>query len=146
MASYLVIEGEQVNQNTIHNQCFIVEANSSQEAKQFFIRKVGIHDRLFLEDVYNRSINMGLVEHFGYDLLSWQGVPKPRYEKDKMDELFKNRVRELFEDHHEWAETYIEHMLYEKDIEFPEEMLAYLYYELEYRKIIVIPINEIKRF
>lgn len=39
MASYLVIEGEQVNQNTIHNQCFIVEANSSQEAKQFLFEK-----------------------------------------------------------------------------------------------------------
>ena len=146
MASYLVIEGEQVNQDTIHNQCFIVEANSSPEAKQLFIRKVGIHDQSFLEDAYDRSVNMGLGEHFWYDPFSGRGVPKPRYERDKVVELFKKRVREFFEDHHEWAETYIEYMLYEKDIKFPEDMLIYLYDELKYKEIIVIPINEIKRF
>ena len=37
-------------------------------------------------------------------------------------------------------------MLYEKDIKFPEDMLIYLYDELKYKEIIVIPINEIKRF
>lgn len=146
MDSYLVVAGEHIDQDTIHNQCFIVEANSPQEAEQSFIRKVGIYDPLFLENVYDRSINMGLVEHFWYDLFSWRGTPKPRYEKEKMDELFKRRVREFFEDHKEWAETYIEYMLYEKDIEFPEEMLAHLYYELEYEEIVVVPINEIKRY
>ena len=30
----------------------------------------------------------------GRQPLSWQGVPKPRYEKDKMDESFK-KVREF---------------------------------------------------
>lgn len=126
----------------------LVSAEDAEEAIYRYVKEISSKEAIFIEFVYDRSINMSFAEEFWLQTDEEQSAFTDN-EGDVLagEEDFKRRVREFFADHHEYADLYLSHWYSEvenSDIEFPEKMLEYIYFNTSWVDgLIAIPLHEI---
>lgn len=71
---------------------------------------------------------------------------EPLYDEDKIDNMFRDMIREFFGEHQDWAEMFIIYTFDEKaEIEFPEEMLTFMLLRAEdWFSCIIVPLDDLR--
>jgi hypothetical protein len=126
----------------------IINASSESEAVATFIKVFAITDDVFLEDVYDRSINASFAERFWLQTEDEEIVFHETGEIVIDDEEFKRRVRSFFGQYRIYAERYLDHYFSEqgssKTHPFPEEMLIYIWANSDFSNVTAIKLDQIE--
>lgn len=147
MPEYLVIATEDsVTEDDVQKNVVIIEAETPEEAKYLYIKKIGIHKDAFLKHVYEQSMTWSYAAKFWGKLYDFDNWGEPLYDEDKIHVMFKDMVREFFGEHQDWAVMFIKYTFDEKtEIEFPEEMLTFmLLREQNWSPYIIVPLDDLR--
>lgn len=127
----------------------VVNAPDERSAREAYIKNVAITDPIFLEHVYDRTVNASFAECF------WIQTPEEvnRLQEEgavsNSDDEFNVRVQRLFGAHQDFADTYLDFLWADDEVgpehgAFPDEMLAYmLTNNANWVHLTVVPCGEI---
>jgi hypothetical protein len=145
MQKYLVGYEE----DTFGDQGFvIVSADSRDEAVMRFIREAALTEDIFIEHIYERTVNMSFAEMFWFQ--TDEEMERFTQEEEILIDVeeFKRRVRRFFGDHADFAEQYLDFYFGEADEPeepFSDEMLFYIWSESDWAdEVIAVPLSDIE--
>ena len=148
---YLVFQPDDTDPDLM----LITNAATPEGAKQNYAYKVGIKEKWFIGDVYDRCVNMSFAERFFLQTRK----ESAQFTMDGTilidDAEFERRVRCFFGDRPPWARRYLAmwndretpgDMLSERH-PFPDDMLIFMYLNYDPRNdgLTVIPTQHLKR-
>lgn len=126
----------------------VVEAADEKTAIAMFIQDAASHNEFFLENVYARSVNMSFGEHF------WISTKKEteQFMQDGeiivTEEEFKQRVRDFFSTHPDFAELYIDFWFdltidETPEVPFPPDMMVFIWVNTKYSDTIAVRLDSL---
>jgi hypothetical protein len=126
----------------------IVNAGNREEAVMRFIRETALNEDIFIEHIYEKTVNMSLAEMFWFQTEKEMEHFTQKGEVLIDVEEFKRRVRKFFGDYTDFAERYLDYYFSESDEPpdelFPEEMLFYIWSESDWAdEVIAMPLSDI---
>lgn len=145
MEKYLVYDIDNVIEET--DEMALIDAKTEEEAKEKFINNVAIENKVFKSYIYEKAWNVGLAERFfkDHEGYFWDALQVNRrgIKESYIIECFVKNVCEFFGENKSWSEAYIDYILYEKEVEFPKEMLTYIYKNDCERELHVVKFSQI---
>jgi hypothetical protein len=125
----------------------IVNAGSDEEARAIYGREIGASEDIFLEHIYDRSINMSFAENFWMQTHEEQETFTNSGKVIANKETFKQRVREYFKGRPDFESLYLEFYFGNEDASeiepFPAEMMLWMFLTSWGKELVVIPVDEI---
>ena len=126
----------------------IINASSESEALATFIKVFAVTDDVFLEDVYDRTVNALFAERFWLQTDDEETVFHETGEIIIDEEEFKRRVRSFFGQYRIYAERYLNHYFSKqgssKTYPFPEEMLIYIWANSNFSNVTAVNLDHIE--
>jgi hypothetical protein len=132
------------SESNFGEQDFVVlSAENEQDAIKKFLDLYGIKEDIFLEHVYDRSINFSFAEHFWLvtdnENEHFENTGEVLIDKD----IFNQRVRDFFGHHSDYANSYINHYWSDKEYKpeeklFSDGMLIYIWMQSDFGSITAI--------
>lgn len=108
-------------------------ASSKDEAIDKYISQIEIHSELFLEHLYDKSVNMSFAEHFWLQTeVEQKHFMSNEGDVRTTDEQFEQRVKSFFGEYKDYSALYLDWYFDmdrgSDDVKFPTEMLLYIRY------------------
>jgi hypothetical protein len=133
MNQYLIFPKDCVEDSYEDGSMFRVLAKNKKEALNKFANVFYKFDKIFLEDVYIKSVNMSFAEKFFFQT---DIETKTFCETGKVlinENEFKKRVKLFFDKNEKYSEIYLNYYLNESDEKtiFPDEMLLFMWKKSE---------------
>jgi hypothetical protein len=127
----------------------IIKAPDSDMALALYIRGIGIKDSLFLEYVYEKSINCSFAERFWLLTMDEQ----LRFVSGELitgADTFKSRVIDFFGENRSFAELYTGYILSDTEPEqanglFPDDMLEFVYLHTDGQDLKILDLEDIPK-
>ena len=151
MNTYIVYFSDTEIKNGDLGDIKFIKTTSKEEALEIFCLNYVATDENFIDNVYDKSVNMSLAEQFYTGCFNERGENK--FTIKQLDNIFKANVRAYFDnaEYAEYAELYINYMLDEKEDKnfiFPSDFMVCVLKKEQYTwsgKIIVEDIKNLTK-